>query len=62
MNNIISGKQIASDITNEIKNKIDVLKLKHSTVPSLAVILVGTKMQSETSQSFIDVLRSRNLI
>lgn len=48
MNNIISGKQIASDITDEIKNKIDKLKLQYSTTPSLAVILVGTKMQSET--------------
>jgi 5,10-methylene-tetrahydrofolate dehydrogenase/methenyl tetrahydrofolate cyclohydrolase len=48
MSNIISGKQIASDITDKIKNRIDVLKLQHATTPSLSVILVGTKIQSET--------------
>ena len=39
--NIIDGKKIASELRNELKKEISVLKSKYNSIPGLTVILVG---------------------
>ena len=38
---IISGKEVAQEIREELKKEVDVLKEKHNVVPGLVTILVG---------------------
>ncbi len=42
MSTIISGKEIAENLRNELKQEIDVLKKKFGKVPGLAVVQVGS--------------------
>ena len=44
---IIDGKAIAEQIRAEIKHEVEALKLKHGTLPGLAVVLVGEDPASE---------------
>ncbi len=44
---IISGKEIASDIRAEVKERVAVLKEAHGLVPGLAVVLVGEDPASQ---------------
>ena len=41
MSTIISGKEIAQNLRNELKQEIDNLKTKTGKVPGLAVVQVG---------------------
>ena len=45
--NIIDGKKIASELRNELKKEISVLKSKYNSIPGLAVILVGENPASK---------------
>ncbi len=47
---IISGKEIASQIREELKQEIAQLKAKHDLVPGLATVLVG---ENPASQSYV---------
>ena len=47
---IISGKEIASQIREELKQEIAQLKAKHNLVPGLATVLVG---ENPASQSYV---------
>jgi len=47
---IISGKEIASQIREELKQDIAQLKAKHNLVPGLATVLVG---EDPASQSYV---------
>lgn len=46
--NLIDGKQIATDIRAEIKQQVDAMIERRETVPGLAVILVGSRRDSQT--------------
>jgi 5,10-methylene-tetrahydrofolate dehydrogenase/methenyl tetrahydrofolate cyclohydrolase len=46
--NIIDGKQIAADIRREIKASVDQMVAAGQMVPGLAVILVGSRRDSQT--------------
>ncbi len=46
-NNIIDGKQIATQVTENVKNRVEALKSR-GIVPGLAVILVGSDPASQT--------------
>lgn len=48
MSNLIDGKQIAADIRAEIKVQVDAMIERNETVPGLAVILVGSRRDSQT--------------
>ena len=41
MPKIISGKEIAQDLRNKLKQEISILKNKTGSVPGLAVVQVG---------------------
>eukprot|EP00798_Chlamydomonas_sp_ICE-L_P002441 gene2441-8765_t len=45
---VIDGKQIASDIWKEIAVEVTEMKAKHGVTPGLAVVLVGSRKDSET--------------
>ncbi|MGD8500671.1 MAG: tetrahydrofolate dehydrogenase/cyclohydrolase catalytic domain-containing protein, partial [Phycisphaerales bacterium] len=47
---IISGKEIAGNIREELKQEIAGLKEKHNLVPGLATVLVG---EDPASQSYV---------
>jgi methylenetetrahydrofolate dehydrogenase (NADP+)/methenyltetrahydrofolate cyclohydrolase len=44
---IIDGKQVAADIRNELKGKIERLKKEHNLVPGLVTVLVGENPASK---------------
>lgn len=48
---IIDGKKIASEIKEELKQKIELLKTKYNKVPGLVTILVG---DNPASQSYVN--------
>mmetsp|Transcript_15525 Transcript_15525/g.33697 ORF Transcript_15525/g.33697 Transcript_15525/m.33697 type:complete len:335 (+) Transcript_15525:69-1073(+) len=45
---IIDGKKVAEDIRQEIAAEVAELKAKHNLTPGLAVVLVGSRKDSET--------------
>lgn len=45
---VIDGKAIAADIRSEIKGRVEMLVEKGSSIPGLAVILVGSRRDSQT--------------
>lgn len=47
MAQIIDGKQIAAEIEKELEKRLDVLYNKHKIKPGLAVIMVGSRDDSE---------------
>jgi 5,10-methylene-tetrahydrofolate dehydrogenase/methenyl tetrahydrofolate cyclohydrolase len=46
--NLIDGKQIAADIRREIKQAVDIMVAGGEMIPGLAVILVGSRRDSQT--------------
>ena len=46
--NLIDGKQIAQDIRAEIKVAVDARAAANQPVPGLAVVLVGSRRDSQT--------------
>ncbi len=48
---IIDGKKIASEIKEELKQKIELLKTKYNKIPGLVTILVG---DNPASQSYVN--------
>ncbi len=47
-NNIIDGNAIAAVVREEVKKETESLIKNHGIVPGLAVVLVGTRKDSET--------------
>lgn len=47
ISNIIDGKAIAADIQKELKKDVQELQRIHNIVPTLAVVLVGTRKESQ---------------
>ena len=57
---IISGRDIASEIKEELRQEIAELKEKHNLVPGLATVLVGENPASQISEPLIYQKRSRH--
>lgn len=45
---MLDGKAIADKITDEIQSEVEAMKKKHNVTPGLAVVLVGTRKDSQT--------------
>jgi hypothetical protein len=44
---LIDGKEVAATIRKEIKAEVEVMQAKHGLTPGLAVVLVGTRKDSQ---------------
>ena len=56
---IISGKEIAQQIREELKQEVEDLKAKHDVVPGLVTILVG---ENPASVSYVTAKQRTSLV